>query len=270
MASFKGLNFSFDGHSSEEFNLKIVNIDKSGWNTESIGANYEPVLDENPLKIIKNSYGVHISENLEFEMVVASLERIDRDTVNRISSWLFARRKPCKLYIDQPDMQNKYFECFLTSPKQVSRGNFAYAVSFTVSCTSPFMWSNDIISSISVTNGSGEITLYHNGADYDGYINPVIEIESVGDVSKISIVNQRDGNRETGFDFSGTGIIGFTSGEIIKVDTENRIVSSSNSINRLTPFNKKWLRIKSGSNKLLITGNGKYKFTYRVPYIAGV
>lgn len=271
MAAFSGLNFIFDGKSSEEYGVKIVYINKSGWNTDNMGADFEPILADNPLGISKPSYGINISQLLEFNITIGSLRPLNRHDVHKISSWLFARRKPCRLYIDQHDMKNIYYECYLTTPQMVSMANYPYAFSCTVSCTSPFAWSNDIIKTAVVSDdNTEEIHLLNWGADIDGFILPKVEIAPESNISTISLINENDSGKEFLFDFTGNGTIAIVNGEIITVDNLNQIVSSSEYYNRLEAFNKKWLRLANGDNKIKITGNGTYTFTYRVPIIAGV
>ena len=266
MAAFRALNFSFDGKSSKDFGVKIVHIDESGWMNDSIGAAFEAVLSEHPLRQKQRVYGVDMSECMEFSITIGSLKPLDRFEVRKIAAWLFARRKPCRLYIHQSDMAGVYYECFLTNPEQVSRGNLPYAFNCTVKCTSPFAWKDTSISGIKVED-SKTFTIINNGADADGYVAPIIKMSIQPETQTVKIENSANAGSCFELDFSEDVIA--SDGEVITVDNDNQIISSSAGINRLECFNKKWFKIKHGANNITITGKGTYDFSYSIPYIIG-
>ena len=72
------------------------------------------------------------------------------------------------------------------------------------------------------------------------------------------------------FEMDFTDDVAISEGEIITVDNDNQIISSSEGVNRLECFNKKWFKIKHGVNDITIYGKGTYDLSYSVPYITGV
>lgn len=267
MAAFKALDFVFDGRSSKEFGVKIIHIDESGWQKESMGASFKPVMTENMLSTTQGFFGADTSEVLEFSITIGSLKPLERYEVHKIASWLFARRKPCRLYIGQRDLHGIYYECFLTEPEQVSRGNLPYAFTCTVKCTSPFAWKNEYRVAENISDET-QISVINDGADTDGFISPVVTIIPEDGITDIQIENSLDKGRIFELDFSDSTTISEI--ETIRIDCGNKIVKSSKGINRLECFNKKWLRLKHGENILTLRGNGAYSLCYKIPYIAGV
>lgn len=250
--AFWGLDFIFDHEFSLGYGVKIISIDGSSVVTEAnAGSGIEIFSDSvfrNPTVF---QYGVSQSEVLTFDMEIASETPIAGINRSKIQKWLFGRMKPCHLQIVQTDLQDIYFNCYLTNASTTYIGNYCYGFKFTVECDAPWAWQ---IARTYTQKQFNDIWRFYNNSDNTDYTYPILEFKlkqyliTDGD---ISITNITDNNRK--FE-----LLNCYPGEVIKVDCQRQIISSSR--NRLLSgfFNKKFFRLLPSQNEIDINGELEY------------
>ena len=172
-------------------------------------------------------------------------------------AWLFGHATYKKLQIMQPDLQDMYFNCILSSPQVFKSGNMIKGFSCRVICDSPFGWAFPKVSTYTYTSSQNNLALlFMNLSNDNYYLFPTVQITMNSFGGSFSITNTSDGSR----------IFGFTAlspNEIITVNNDLGIVTSSTGFKRLANFNKNWLRFKKGANSLLINGQAaSLRLTY--------
>lgn len=248
--SFYGYPFIFDNIPSETYGLYISNLGNKGGSSYSSGGSDVDIIKQKLTR--KSNYfiqGVEQSTPLEFDLTILSQNELTRDMINIIQKWLFGQMKYKKLQVIQNDLLNIHFNCFLKSPEIITIGNVPYGISCKVECDAPWGWGNDM--DYTVSNIVGEKTIeYHNPSDDNGYTYPIITFKttSVGDVILKNVTDN-----ENTIEFTG-----LMANDIITIDVNLQIIKSTQNDNVLSKSNFKWLKLVSGYNELIITGNLDY------------
>ena len=249
--SFFGRSFIYDGKPSEEFGLLISNIDADGVN-ESMGSSSMEIEEQ---KVFRRAtpyfFGATPSPKLEFELSAFSEDDIDAETFGIIQRWLFSSREYKKLQIDQPDMQQVYFNCFLQEPEIVRVGSIIKGFNCTVTCDSPFAYKFPQTTTYTYTaDVVDETETYYNMSEDKGaYLHPetmVITMNNLG--GDVTITNESDNDRVVSF----TGLLG---DEVLTISPNYQTISSSSGLKRLSASNKKFLRLVPNKNVLRIQGS---------------
>ena len=264
--SFGGLDFIFDGQYSENYGLKIMSINGSSLISDaSAGCGIEVFSDwvyRNPSAYHQ---GIAQNEPLEFDIEFVSEDELPGIMRSKISKWLFGRMNYCKLQIVQRDLQDIYFNCHLIDPQLTYVGNYCHGIKCKVQCDAPWAWQNEKSYVISpaeedMTDAISYVWRHYNDSDDTDYTYPVLEFKMKNRVvgeGRCSIVNEDDNDRE--FLFSK-----LQPNEIITVDCRHQSIESSTGLLRSENFNKKFLRLVSGVNRLKLTGEFEYlKMTYK-------
>lgn len=256
--SFWGYNFIWDSIPGETYNLYIAGFE-SGVINSNAGANVELFKTTIYRRPVPYLYGVSQSEVLEFPITITCPTFMDGGTRAVVERWLFGTTSYKKLQIQQCDLDGSYFNCFLTNPESIYAGNLHRGFSCTVVCDSPWAW--DFPRTLAKTYGGGGMVSdsfsFYNLSGNNDYIYPEVEFTTNGIGTSISIVNASDDNRT----FSFTGI---NNNETITVDNDRQIITSSTGSLRLSKFNKKFFRLKSGKNSLTVAGGiSKLDITYQ-------
>lgn len=249
--SFYGSSFIWDGKPSELFGLYIANIDANAIN-KSMGSSSMEIKET---KIFRKAtpyfYGSTPAPKLEFEFSAFAEQEIDATAFESIQKWLFSSRTYKRLQIDQPDLQNVYFNCILNDPEINRVGNLIHGFSCKVTCDSPYAYRFPQITTYAYTSEVVDSTeTYYNMSDDDGtylYPNQIVITMNNAD-GDISITNLDDGNR----------VMSFTNlqpNEILTVSSLYQTIESSTGLKRMGNFNKKFLRLVPNRNRLRIQGN---------------
>ena len=248
--AFYGASFIYNGVPSETYGLRIAEIDADAV-TRTMGSSAMEIYEQ---KIYRRAqpyfFGATPSPKLSFPFSAFSEDEIDADLFQRIQKWLFSSRSYKKFQIDQPDVQNIYFNAILNDPQIVRVGNIIKGFSCMVTCDSPFAWNfpkttlyeytSSVVDSVEIFNNTSD--------DIGNYLYPSLEITMNNIGGDLRIENESDSNRITEFD-------ALSPSEIIDIDSSLQTLSSSTGLRRLTNFNKKFLRLIPGINRLHIQGN---------------
>ena len=253
------MTFTYDAIHSEKYGLFICNLDMGM--KEETGETHSIVkhIPQRTHAQGNTFLGYEPSPPCSFEMTIASETPIDAFTSSQIIKWLVRREKYCKLRILQSDRHRVSYNCIFTSYRKVYIGNFAYAIILTAECDSPYQHGTS--RSISRDVSAVDVFDIRNDSDINDFIYPTASIKMSPSGGNISIINTDDigsgggGARE----FSFTGLSG---DEYMVIDNRNKMITSSTGINRLPNFNKKWLRLISGTNEFWALGAASITITY--------
>jgi phage-related protein len=249
--SFYGKSFLYDSTPSELYGLYIANIDANAVNA-SMGSSSMDIYEK---KIFRKAtpyfYGSTPSPKLEFEFSAFAEQELDATQFELIQKWLFSSRTYKRFAIDQPDIQNIYFNAILNDPKIQRVGNFIQGFSCTVTCDSPFAYRYPQTTTYTYTSSVVDSTeVYYNMSDDTGdYLYPTQLIITMNNTDgEVSITNLDDNNRIMSF----TGV---QPNEILTVSPLYQTIESSTGLKRMGNFNKKFLRLVPNKNRLRIQGN---------------
>lgn len=254
--AFYGYTFIFKDIPSEVYNLYISSPD--GGMVETSGSGDVELLTQ---KVFRNPkpylLGVQQAPVLTFDVQFLSPDELLSEDVRLIQSWLFGQQTYNKLQIVQPDMQDIYYNCFITNPRIVRVGNLIRGISGTVICDSPFAWEYPKTFSLDYPNGTANVNIsIDNISDNTYYEFPSVFIRMDDFGGTVRLTNNSDNGRV----FEFTGLQAF---EEITVDNEKCIITSNTGLRRLSNFNKNWFRLLNGLNNINAFGNFEHlEITY--------
>lgn len=248
---FYGRSFLYDNVPSELYGLYIMDIDTNEIN-KSMGNTSMTIMEK---KIYRKPtpyfYGATPSPKLEFEFSAYSEEEIDAIQFEAIQKWLFSSRAYKPFAIDQPDIQDVFFNVILTDPKITRVGNLIKGFSCTVTCDSPFAYKYPKVTTYSYSGSTVDSTeVYFNMSDDTGdYLYPTTMTITMSNVDgDFSITNLDDANRVVSF-------TNLSANEVLTISPLYQTISSSTGLLRLGNSNKKFLRLVPNRNRLRIQGN---------------
>lgn len=261
--SFYGSSFSFDGISCEEYGLMLYDFNNTGMKASEFTTGMDVIEDRLPQRARSLFYGTGYKDPLEFTLVFGvadSSEPIDRQEMEVLASWLTEHDDYKWLTIDQEDMVGIRYRCIMTDLKMLEFAGDKWALSCEVHCDSPFAYTMPEKFSYTV-NGTADVVLHSRSSSNRPYYPPTtIALNGSGD---FSVVNHSDGNYETKF----TGVP--QTSDIIDIDSENGIITTSHGLNVYPNFNFKFPRLVRGDNHLTITGKGTIVFVCEFPVNVG-
>jgi len=246
--SFFAESFIFDGVPSETFNVHITNLGDGG-DAYTTGSNSVDIVTQSIFnRAVPYFYGASQVSGLSFPCAITSPDEIVADESRFISNWLFGQMTYKKLQIVQDDMLGSYFNCFLNNPQTLRIGNKIHGYQFEVVCDAPWAWAFEKTLTKTYTDAwvSDEMA-FINTSDNNDYVYPELVITHGSLSGDITIMNATDDHRE----FILTGL---TSGEVITMDNDRGIISSSEGLLRMDNFNKNWFRLLPGYNSLHFYG----------------
>ena len=247
--AFYAQNFSFNGRNSEDFGLVL----SSAGNAESISngsADVKLITEKLTRRATEYLYGVSVEPMLEFEVeAMTTRVEIAADELSEISKWLFGKQQYLDLVVYQPDMTSVVYKCFLLSPRVIRVGNIIRGVRFLVHCRSAWGQTKERTYNFTFSPPLSSYPFkFTNYSDNTGYTYPVMTITMNAIGGDLSITNTNDASRV--FSFSS-----LSGNETLTIYNHLQIINSSTNLQRLNNFNKKFFRLVSGQNNLLITGN---------------
>lgn len=241
---FKGLNFTFNDIPSENYGLRIAFINDVG--VKDTYSGIQQGIEEIKIKRVDKPvfFGVEKTGKISFEILIFSEEEIDTYDRQAIDRWLF--QNTYKYFqIDQEDYNGLFFRCIMTEAPKLEIGNRPYAKRVIVTCDSPYVYTDEYTYTFTSTStpSNANITNLSNINNYS-YPEYIITTSTSGDVS---VSNNTDGTT-----FSVTGL---ANGEVLTVDNDRKILSSSTGQRRIGNFNKTWGRLLPDINNFTFTGN---------------
>ncbi len=260
---FIATRFIFDDIPSDTYDLMIYDIkNKTGVDETELGGAWKIVESRIPSSPFPIVFGAAYDSPLQFTITFGSKKPFDRNLVHEMGVWLCKPGMYRWLEILQTDLEDIRYKCYMSNMKLITLENCPIA--FTVDCecdcgyahTYPRVIRRNITSSdtISIWNDSG----------YHGYLYPVISIQPDAASSSVSIRNLDDGDRETSF----TGL-NLSGKDVITIDNARQIITCTNGRNLYRNFNMKFLRLRRGENRLVISGKCGISIEYELLRIVG-
>ena len=252
--SFYARNFIFDSVPSEMYN---ITISSDGGESSSPIADVELYTVKTWRRSRNYLLGVNQSPVLEFPVIFNTPEELTSEELGLTSAWLFGQQNYKKLQIVQPDMDSIYFNCFLVEPEVIRVGNIIRGVKAKVVCDSPYAQTFPMVSQYTYSVPPSSSSIFFDCFSHDSYyLYPTIEFTMNGTGGGFSIINSTDNARTFSF-------VGLSPNEVITVNNDLEIITSSLAVLRLSNFNKNFFRLLKGRNFLSVTGNiTNLKMTY--------
>jgi len=254
--------FTYDGVFSGRYGMLIAAV-----NTENIQetAPFIPTIRtaKSPKQRRFSFAGIEYEEMPRFQFSFMCEDPMPDLVRRELLTWLVGRNGFKKLHIHQPDYDNYFYNCIFEETRIIYINGYCHGFVLTATFDSPYCYGRPRKVCV---KGDGteykEVTLINESDIIDNYTFPFVRfkaIEPMDDDMLVSIVNPTDTNDpHRAFEFIGTTEHSeVTPSEEIKVDNELKIITSSVPGNRLSNFNRNWLRLVPGPNKLKIKINGE-------------
>lgn len=258
--SFLGSYFTYGGVTSHDFDLILVAINgnlndiPSGSGAEI----YTTATSRNPKRLF---LGKKENQALEFQVEIVSEKAIDFPTFLRIKQWLFGTSEYQKLQIEEEWYSDFYFNCILKPSEDIKFGGEFFGVRCTVECDSPYAYTFPITRNYVSDNSFSQDFIFDNYSAEIYGLRPLLEFKLTDSGNSFEIKN-----KTTDRSFSMTNL---HENEIITVDNQNQIITSSMGYNRFGNLSKEknygYLSFAHGVNQLEFIGYWEYaKLTYQV------
>lgn len=239
--AYQGYNFIYDGIPSQAYGLRIVSFESSSYRYAG-GSSMELITDRAARSLRTKILQSVPSEPLKFDMEIACENHLSMAQSLYVKNWLFGHLGYKKLQILREDMMDYYFNCIFNDPEDIQiNGNNGWK--FTVICDAGGAWENP--RAFHYEDNPATVIINNRSNNHD-YTYPDVSFVVSADGADVSIVNKDDNGRE--FKFTG-----LNADEKITIDGETKIIKSDNA-NRLSNFNKNFLRLVQGTNNLEISG----------------
>lgn len=261
---FNATHFTYDGVYSGVYGLMIADFDDSG-TTET--AAFSPVLHTIKPATLNRFFhtGITYDELPQHQFSILSETPIPDVTRREILSWLVARDSFKVLQIHQPDLEDYYYRCVFTDVQIIFVNGHCCGFRLTANFDSPYQYGRPTGFSDKVISGTEEVTIINN-SDVHGYVFPKVVFQSSTGLesdalpgntplSIIKITNLTDSTNRV-FEF-----VNLYANETVTVDNEMRYIKSDRNGEKLSNFNKNWLRLRPGKNVLKIETNGTVSIT---------
>jgi hypothetical protein len=249
---FYAETFIFNDTPCEFYNLKLGEVNGSG-EAVTVGASDVTLLTQKLFRRpVPLFYGPEQTPVLQFGLSIMSPDEITAESYSEISTWLYAQMNYKELRICEPDMQETWFDCFLTAPQIVRVGNIIRGTTCTVTCSAPWGYRPSQILTYNYTSETiSETEEIFNDTANSFYTYPtslIITANSFGGTA--TITNTTDSYRESNFTFSAN--------EILTLNCDLQTIASSLNTYPLSQFtDKHWLRLLPKYNLLTFEGNIK-------------
>lgn len=165
---------------------------------------------------------------------------------NEVGKWLV--HDEYKQFQTTDDMGKMYYAIVTEAPNFTLYGNRGY-IPFTFRTNSPYAWSPVYVDKFNLSNNTtSKIITMDNLSNINKNYRPIVEIELVNEETDVKLKNLS--NKGTEFSFSG-----LVANEIVSINNENEdIVSNRATSNPFSKFNKNWLELVYGENRIEVTG----------------
>lgn len=251
--AFYARTFIFDGIPSEFYDLYIGEFGGTGDST-SDGSNDVELLTE---KLFRRPsplfFGAEQDPVLDFSLSAYFQRELSAQEYSGVSKWLFGQQKYKVLRICQEDMQQVYFNAFLTAPSIRRIGNMIQGFEAKVICDAPWGWRDSKTYPYVFSDDSVYATTkLFNESTNSFYTYPTtlyFKANLFGGTVKIT--NLTDDPNE----LRPMIQINLLPNEQITMNCDLQFIASTLSYYPLQNFNKNWLRFVPGLNNLKIEGS---------------
>jgi hypothetical protein len=257
--AFYARTFIFNDVPSEFHNLYLGELGGSGEATTATSSDVSLLTQKLYRRPVPLFYGAEQTPVLQFSLSMYSPNEITAVDFSEISTWLFGQNNYRKLRICQNDMQEVYFNCFLTAPQITRIGNIIQAITCTVICDAPWGWKEP--KSITYNYSPNQYSIYAdiliNNESANGFYTYPTSLIITANVfgETVTIRNVTDNNRDFIYgEINNVPATYLLPNEVLTIDNDLQTISSSLVTYPLENFNKNFLRFVQGTNNLVITG----------------
>lgn len=250
---FNATYFTYDGVYSGAYGLQIASFDSETVEDTSV---FAPTLN-----IVKSARsrrflhnGIEYDDAPEYTFSIISQEAIPDGERREILTWLVGRSDFKKLQMHQPELEDYYYNCVFTNVDLIYVRGRCHGFTVTAKFDSIFAYGRPKV--ITLTgNGTMQTVKVINTSDIpDDYVYPLVSV-TMSEAGNVTILNTSE-PVQAAFQF-----VGLRNTEQITVDNELKIIDSTIGGDRLSCFNKNWLRLQHGVNILQITFKGTMTIT---------
>lgn len=245
---FLSQSFMYNGINSELMGVAIARTE-NGMIEMPFGHRREIVEEKLDKKETPYFYGFS-NECLMLSITLCKLDGSSWTYEDRrkIVEWFYQEEYKPFISLDNPEVI--YYCTAVGEPKRYDNGFEEGYVTLNLKCNSPYAYSPMYINTYDYKISKTNILEIDNTTNVKKYYYPEIEIEMVNG-TEISIINLTNKGEE--FKFTN-----LKKGEIIYINNDmQEIESSLKDTWRLSNFNKNWLKLVKGVNRLKINGNVK-------------
>lgn len=171
-----GTSFIFNGQNSQDYNLMLCSIDSDETET-NLGLDYEVMTYKSNHKVF--DYGATYKDVLTFNMTVIHCDEtpFDRNQIREIMRWLDnCEQLKWLSYYDSEEELNINYYCRITSKEKIKCGGNIIALKFTITCNSPYAYSEIKTVELPLTNITEDNFVFTNNIyiNTDCNINPCV------------------------------------------------------------------------------------------------
>lgn len=255
--SFHSLDFRFDGINSKNLKLKIVSVDNSKKNSQ-FGVEQEIVEDNStniPLFLGVKRKCPTIPITMMKMNDFGNAESFTDKELDNICRWLF--QDEYKPFISWDNTGIIYYVIFTKGDSFYNCAKEGY-LNLEMRLNAPHGYSNQLINFHQVTDK--KVIELHNGSNINTIVYPDIEFELLGDNRNLKITNLSNGDF---MEFEGLekNEHAYVYNDGIK-DIMSKVDKNRNLFKN---FNKKWISMRYGKNRIEIIGNCRIKFISQYP-----
>lgn len=253
MAQFSGWTFTYDGINSERFGLYLCSVGDNGQSSFGYQQSIESEDNDRDIPIFKRLK--RTLPTIQFQLVKMNKQckplPITDEDMFHINRWLFSTDTYKPLMIDHKDIV--YYGVFVDGASWKNSGKQGY-LTLKFQMAAPYGYSVLKNSEFRV-NGSKTVVLSskHNASKYNE-----IDLEFVLDAGQSSLVieNQTTGQRMEFKNLDDTCRHVYVYNEGMK----HAISKTNPSVNMIPKFNREFIHLSYGDNRIKITGSGRVRF----------
>lgn len=251
---FSATYFTYDGVFSGEYGLMIADFNDSS--VDETAAFSPSFTTHKPAASNRFFYGgINYDSHPTYQFSIISEGEIPDNARRRILSWLVGRNEFKTFRLHQPMFEEYYYRCVFSDVQIIYVNGHCHGFRLTANFDSPYQYGKP--SKIKF-NGTSTIKIKNKSDIVGGYVYPVIKFEAGAQVDgvNLTIVNNTDDSNTQVVSAREFVLSGLANGEMVTVDNEMRHIQSDSPGERLSNFNKNWLRLCPGVNELSITTTG--------------
>lgn len=248
---FKATDFMYDGIYSAKYGLKIASFDNESLdNTEYVTPQ---IAVSKPGKSKKFYYLDTTYESPpKYEFSIVGESAIPQEILREVLNWLDARVGFKPLIIMQPGVDDLTYSCIFTVTNLIYHAGSCVGLRLTATFDSNYILGKSTKVQITGTGAQQEVMLYNKSDNIDFYVYPKVTFKTTdGNVSVKNLTD--DPSREFIFKDLNRNVE-------YTVDNELKIIMGEGQ-NLLGKFNKNWLRVLRGKNRLSVKINGTMTIT---------
>ena len=251
---FNAMYFSLDGIYSGVYGLRIASFADSGGVEES--PFLSPTLNITNSSRSKRFYfgGRRIENAPQKQMSIISDRGINDINRREILSWLY---KPGfrELLIHQSDYEWYKFRVAISDINVIYFSALCVGFSMTLNFDSIYGTGKPTVVKATLDGTEKTVKLLNKSDNLCQYTMPTLKFTNKVSAGELTIRNNSDTSL---MEFELTDL---RNNEVVTIDNELQLISSSANDDILSYFNKRWLRLKPGMNELAIKGTGDIEIT---------